>query len=230
VDRPDHRELSRRHLVLAGLALPAAAVVAACNRRRSATSTPGGTGAASTTPAPAPAAVAGARPGPTVLPATPSCGADERPTQAQTEGPYFKPDSPAKSDLAGDVSSGTRLVVTGSVLTTSCQPVARALLDVWQADPAGSYDNSGFRLRGHFFTDDAGRWRLQTVVPGLYPGRTRHIHVKVQAPGGRVLTTQLYFPGEAANRSDSIYRPELLLAVQDEPDGAKEGAFTFVLA
>jgi protocatechuate 3,4-dioxygenase beta subunit len=221
VDRPDHADLSRRRLVLAGLALPAAAVVAACSRRSASP-------AASTTPAPA--AAAGAQPGSTVLPATPSCGGDERSTQAQTEGPYFKPDSPAKFDLAADVSSGTRLVVTGSVLTRSCQPVARALLDVWQADAGGNYDNSGFRLRGHFFTDDAGRWRLQTVVPGLYPGRTRHIHVKVQAPGGRVLTTQLYFPGEAANRSDSIYRPELLLAVQDGPDGAKEGTFTFVLA
>jgi hypothetical protein len=223
VDRPDDAMLSRRRLVLAGLTLPASAVVAACSRRRSGTLAPGGTGPPTTGPA-----AVGAEPGSTVLPATPSCGADEHPTQAQTEGPYFKPDSPAKSDLGADVSKGTRLVVTGSVVTTSCQPVGRALLDVWQADADGHYDNSGFRLRGHFFADDAGRWRLATVVPGLYPGRTRHIHVKVQAPGGRVLTTQLYFPDEAANRSDSIYRPELLLAVRETPDG-REGTFTFVL-
>ena len=36
---------------------------------------------------------------------------------------------------------------------------------------------------------------MRSIVPGVYPGRTRHIHVKVQPRGGRVLTTQLYFPG-----------------------------------
>ena len=55
---------------------------------------------------------------------------------------------------------------------------------------------------------------LDTVLPGFYPGRTRHIHVKVQAPGGRVLTTQLYFPDEPGNRRDRIYSPELLVTMQ----------------
>jgi len=60
--------------------------------------------------------------------------------------------------------------------------VGGALLDFWQADAAGDYDNTGFRLRGHQFSGADGRFRLATVVPGLYPGRTRHIHVKVQRP------------------------------------------------
>ena len=83
------------------------------------------------------------------------------------------------------------------MLTRACKPLAGALLDFWQADDKGRYDNSGSRLRGHQFTDAEGRYRLRSVVPGLYPGRTRHIHVKVQSRDGRVLTTQLYFPGEA---------------------------------
>ena len=122
----------------------------------------------------------------------------------------------------------TRLVVTGYVLTTACRPIAGALLDFWQCDDAGAYDNVGYRLRGHQFTDEAGRYQLETIVPGLYPGRTRHIHVKVQAPGQRVLTTQLYFPGEPRNARDGIYRRELEIAVQDTADG-KAATFNYVL-
>ena len=84
---------------------------------------------------------------------------------------------------------GTRIVVEGSVLTTDCRPMPQALVDFWQADDRGQYDNAGYRLRGHQFTDDTGHYRLETIVPGLYPGRTRHIHVKVQAPNQPVLTT-----------------------------------------
>ena len=95
------------------------------------------------------------------------------------------------------------------MLGTDCRPVDRALLDFWQADGDGEYDLEGFRLRGHQFTDSRGRFRLETVVPGLYPGRTRHIHVKAQRPRGQVLTTQLYFQGEPQNDSDGIFDPAL---------------------
>ena len=64
---------------------------------------------------------------------------------------------------------------------------------------------------------------------GEYPGRTRHIHVKVQAPGQPVLTTQLYFPGESRNTSDSIFSPELLMQVQSTSNG-QMATFNFVLA
>ena len=115
------------------------------------------------------------------------------------------------------------------MLTTDCRPVGAALLDFWQADDAGEYDNQGYRLRGHQFSDADGGWRLETVVPGLYTGRTRHIHVKVQAPDGPVLTSQLYFPGEPANDRDGIFSPELLLGDVRDTGGARQGSFTFVL-
>ena len=73
-----------------------------------------------------------------------------------------------------------------------------------------------------------GRYRLETIVPGSYPGRTRHVHVKVQAPKGPVLTTQLYFPGEPGNASDPIFRRELVLRVREGADG-RTAAFDFVL-
>ncbi|HMO54725.1 MAG TPA: hypothetical protein PJ994_09490, partial [Tepidiformaceae bacterium] len=126
---------------------------------------------------------------------TPECtDDDDEPTVAQTEGPYFTPNSPERTSLLETGMSGTRLLLTGQVVSTSCAPVANALIDFWQCDDSGEYDNAGYRLRGHQFTDGNGAYMLETVVPGLYPGRTRHIHVKVQAPNERVLTTQLYFP------------------------------------
>ena len=160
---------------------------------------------------------------------TPACPADAAPTPRQTPGPFYKPHSPRRTSLLEPGMDGTRIVVTGAVLSTDCQPVAGALVDFWQADAAGVYDNAGYRLRGHQFTDDQGRYRLETVVPGLYPGRTRHFHVNVQAPHHPVLTTQLYLPGEPANPRDFLYRPELLVTLANEA-GGQVGTFTFVLA
>jgi protocatechuate 3,4-dioxygenase beta subunit len=162
------------------------------------------------------------------LPPTPACDDDDEPTIAQTEGPYFTRNSPERTSLVEPGTGGTKIILSGYVFATDCRPVARALLDFWQADDAGQYDNSGFRYRGHQFADDQGHFTLETVVPGLYPGRTRHFHVKVQAPNRPVLTTQLYFAGEPRNRSDGIYRPELEMDIQDAAAG-KLAAFNFVV-
>ena len=164
-----------------------------------------------------------------VLPPTPECLDDDDPTPSQTEGPYFTPNSPERTSLLEPGMGGARLVLSGSVLGTTCQPVAGALIDFWQADDAGRYDNVGYRLRGHQFADAAGRYTLETAVPGLYPGRTRHIHLKVQAPNRPALTTQLYFPFEPSNQTDRIFHPALLLDIQDAPDGSKLARFDFVL-
>ena len=233
-DTPDH-DPSRRRVVLAGLGAAATAVLAACGSKGSdanpaaqaATTATGALAPPSTTPtAPVTSAVPATAP-PTTLAPTPECVDDDDVTPAQTEGPYFKPSSPERTNISG-TATGTKLLLTGTVVTTDCKPVARALVDFWQADAAGAYDNSGFNFRGHQFTDAQGRYRLEAVVPGLYPGRTRHIHVKVQPSGGRTLTTQLYFPGEARNASDGIYRKECEVAMSDAAEG-KNASFTFVL-
>lgn len=162
------------------------------------------------------------------LPPTPACHDGDEPTSAQTEGPYFKPSSPERIELFEEGMAGQPIELIGLVLTRACKPVAGALLDFWQADAKGEYDNSGFRLRGHQFTDAEGRYRLRSVVPGVYPGRTRHIHVKVQPRDGRVLTTQLYFPGEAKNRSDGLFRKSLLVRTAKNA-GWIAGRFDFVV-
>jgi protocatechuate 3,4-dioxygenase beta subunit len=151
-------------------------------------------------------------------------------TPAQTDGPYFKAGSPETSSLVGQNTAGTPFTVTGQVLTTDGQPVAGALLDFWQADDNGQYDNNGYSFRGHQYADANGQYTLQTVLPGLYPGRTRHIHVKVQAPGGRVLTTQLYVPDDPRNARDGLYNPALQMAMQQSEGGTQTGTFTFVVS
>ena len=223
--------LSRRQLQRLALVLPAPLALALATGRGAgialaqdpATATP----AAAATP---------------VLVPTPACAdADDiDETLAQTEGPFYTPSAPERRSLLEEGITGTPLTVAGYVYATGCQPVPGALLDFWHADDAGDYDNVGYRLRGHQFADDDGRWELETILPGLYPGRTRHIHVKVQAPNGPVLTTQLYFPDEPTNATDGIFHPDLVIDLQD-PDPALTpaptsttaapltGFFTFVL-
>ena len=146
-------------------------------------------------------------------------------TPRQTEGPFYTPNTPKRISLVEPGSNAPRLLVVGTVLSADCKPVADALLDFWHSDERGEYDNRGFRYRGHQYADAQGRYRLETIVPAEYPGRTRHIHVKVQAPGGRILTTQLYFPGDAGNRRDGLYRPELEM----KKGKGEETTFDFVV-
>lgn len=166
-----------------------------------------------------------------LLPATPVIEDDDEPTLEETEGPYFTPNSPERTDLREEGVVGTNLTIAGFVVGLDGSPIPSALIDFWQADTDGVYDNEGYRLRGHQYTDEEERFILETVIPGLYPGRTRHIHVKVQAPDQDVLTTQLFFPDEPANAEDNIFDESLLLDVQPAKldDGSEVGLFTFVL-
>jgi protocatechuate 3,4-dioxygenase beta subunit len=160
---------------------------------------------------------------------TPACGDDDDPTPEQTEGPFFTPNSPERSSLLEDGMQGVYMIVSGRVIGTDCLPVAGALLDFWHADADGNYDNVGFTLRGHQFADENGYYELETIMPGLYLGRTRHFHVKVQRANGPVLTTQLYFPDEADNATDGIFDERLLMTMLPAENGI-HGQFDFVLS
>jgi protocatechuate 3,4-dioxygenase beta subunit len=159
---------------------------------------------------------------------TPQCHDADEATIRQTEGPYFKPSSPQRADLVEPGTKARLVEISGQVLTHSCRPVERALVDLWHADERGEYDNAGFRYRGHLFTEDEGHYRFRTILPALYPGRTRHYHIKVQAPERPVLTTQLYFPGEPANKRDGLFRRDLAMLITEAPDGLA-ARFDFVL-
>lgn len=170
-----------------------------------------------------------------MLEPTPASGDDHDPTPPNIEGPFFKPKSPERNSLREKEMPGVPLVITGRILSTEGKPIPNALLDFWQADSKGDYDNAGFRLRGHQFTDKEGRYRLETIMPGQYVDngvpRPPHIHVKAQAPNKPVLTTQLYFPNEPRNKGDRFFDARLLVKMKEakEAKEGKAGVFDFVL-
>ncbi len=167
--------------------------------------------------------------GSALLEPTPAVGDDDFPTTPQeTVGPAFKPDSPLKNNFRESGVTGVLVILTGFVLDRKGKPIKGAVLDFWHADAAGQYDFTGFHCRGHQFTEGNGRYELQTILPGVYPGRTRHYHVRLQAPPGPMLTTQLYFPGEPRNSSDFLFRQDLVVNVRDANSG-RLANFNFVL-
>jgi protocatechuate 3,4-dioxygenase beta subunit len=208
--------MSRRHLLRLGLTVaPVAVLVSACgsddpsavSRASGSNGTTGTTGTGGS------------------LTPTPACD-DGDETPAVTEGPFFSSGSPERTSIRdGD---GTPLVVTGSVLDTACVALAGAKLDFWQANDDGEYDNSGYEFRGHQFTNAAGAFRLETIVPPSYGPRTSHIHVKVQPSGGSVLTTQLFFPDNPDNDSDDLFDAACLMDVTTVGDG-QAATFNFVV-
>jgi len=151
----------------------------------------------------------------------PKCGA---PTPEDIEGPFYKAGAPARATLAEAASRAPLLVLSGQVLASGCRPLAGVALDFWHADAAGEYDNSGYRYRGLVTTDAQGRYRLETNLPPPYMGRPRHIHVKLQRPGGRVLTTQLYFPGESRGADRA------LVVAMERQAGALQARYDFAAA
>jgi len=150
-------------------------------------------------------------------------------TPETTEGPYYKPDSPERTILFDVGVPGEKLLLTGYVFDINGKPITRAWLDFWQANGNGKYDNIGFTLRGHQYTDAEGKYKLETVVPGAYFGRTAHIHVKVKAAKMHsILTTQLFMPGLNSNQDDPIFNPDLVMDVSKE-EGIMIASFNFVL-
>ena len=142
------------------------------------------------------------------------------------EGPTYLANTPERATLREAGMAGQALVISGYVLGPDCAPIPGAWLDFWQAGADGFYDMGSFRLRGHQFTDENGRFRLDTIVPGATADRPPHIDVKLQPPGGAVLTTQLFFPDAPGNANDADFRPELLLTMT----GDAEARFDFVVA
>jgi protocatechuate 3,4-dioxygenase beta subunit len=134
-------------------------------------------------------------------------------TPGQIGGTHFKA-SPVRHSVLGPGIHGTRITLSGYVLTSGCRAVRGARVDFWQADENGVYDDHGFRLRSHQFTDARGRYWLQTILPGPYANRTRHLHVTVRARGERTVTTMLYFPGVALNAHDPFIERSLIVRLR----------------
>ena len=126
--------------------------------------------------------------------------------------------------------AGMPISISGRVIDINCNPVSGAKLDFWLADIDGEYDNVGFRLRGHTFSDENGDYKIESIEPTEYTGRPPHIHVKVFAPdGNELLTTQMYFIGSESS-TDVLASPDLLVNYLDqEMDSMQQVQFNFVV-
>jgi len=138
-------------------------------------------------------------------------------TAFQAEGPYYKTGSPKRQSVIEERVTGEKITVTGFVFDKNCKPITNVWLDFWQADGDGNYDNQGFRLREHQYTNSDGSYVLETVMPAQYSSRPPHIHLKLQSKeSDPILTTQLYFPGQRNNNTDAIFDPSLVVSVSDD--------------
>ncbi len=156
-------------------------------------------------------------------------------TDAIAEGPAYKAGAPFSDDLVKPGLGGTPLVLSGSVYSTKGDPLENAVLDFWEANMEGVYDQAGYTLRGKVKTDGQGRYRVRLLVPKAYrisPAsdfyRTAHIHVKALADEHATVTTELYVQGDPRNYNDSGPRPSLQLALQPAREG-KTASFDFVV-
>jgi protocatechuate 3,4-dioxygenase beta subunit len=163
-------------------------------------------------------------------------------TPKQTEGPFFVDQRLNRPDIRvdpsdGSVTTGVPLSLTfrvSAVGSAGCNPLSRAIVDIWHCDAAGVYSAVNERgsqtagktfLRGYQVTDDNGSTRFTTIYPGWYPGRTVHIHFKVRANAksgkGQELTSQLYFDDLLTDRvhAQSPYAGKGQRAIKNQQDG-----------
>ncbi len=154
----------------------------------------------------------------------------KNPLAELTEGPYYKTGSPERQKIAEANTPGAHLILKGYVFDTNCKPISNAWLDFWQADGQGNYDNTGYNLRGHQYSDENGFYSVETVVPTRYTGRTEHIHFKVRkSEDSPVLTSQLFFPDSETNSTDSIFDKSLIVDFEMDPYGSKFASFNIIV-
>src|SRR5208283_2628541 len=129
-------------------------------------------------------------------------------------GPYYRSGAPFRAKVTPPLEPFTVFVISGRVWGFDTRkPLVPAVLDVWQANAEGRYDNDDtknlpardvFRYRARMVTDETGYYEFETVHPapakvGPDAGRPSHIHFLVRHPGYKTLVTQLYFKGDAHN-------------------------------
>lgn len=107
-----------------------------------------------------------------------------RPTESDQLGPMYKPDAPVRSSV------GEGYVLAGVVRSsTDCKPISGARIELWLANPEGSYDD---KHRATVYVKESGEYRFESNFPPSYGGRPSHIHLRVTAPGYKLLVTQHY--------------------------------------
>jgi len=147
-------------------------------------------------------------------------------TAANIKGPFYRKDVPFRAKITPPFEPGTVLVVRGRVWGHDTKkPLAGAVIDIWQANAKGRYDNDDpesqpakgfFANRGRLVTDETGYYEYETIHPGRYPLdetrlRPAHIHYWVRQAGYHDLVTQLYFNGDKYNEGDPFIKSSLIM-------------------
>jgi protocatechuate 3,4-dioxygenase beta subunit len=142
-------------------------------------------------------------------------------TPEQTEGPYYPITLPLDTDndllvINSNITPavGTIAYLSGKILDANGSPIRDSHVEIWHADTTGAYihpSSMGYARRdqnfqgfGRFLTGSSGEYLFRSILPGIYTGRTRHIHMKVKVAGRQDLTTQVYFAGEPLNAGDGV--------------------------
>jgi protocatechuate 3,4-dioxygenase beta subunit len=154
-------------------------------------------------------------------------------TESTVLGPFWvvgAPELPHGSSIARgeEALSGEPTVVRGTVKGRDGRPIEGAILDIWQASPAGLYDvqdptQPEMNLRGLFRSGADGTFWFKTVKPAAYPipddgpvgdllraigrhpMRPAHIHFLVRAPGYETLVTHIFVEGDPYLESDAVF-------------------------
>src|SRR5262245_6298793 len=116
------------------------------------------------------------------------------PTAEMTLGPFFPREfAQDANDLVGN-SSAQAIEITGRVTELDGKPLDNVVLELWQADAAGRYDNPAFGGWGRAPTDAQGVYRFRTLRPGAAPGRAPHVNLLLLYSGlMRQLQTVMFF-------------------------------------
>jgi len=142
-------------------------------------------------------------------------------TPRQTEGPFYPDKLPLDTDndllIINDSltpATGEIAHLSGRILDGRGDPIRNAVVEIWQVDNNGVYLHSrsakrgkrdeNFQGFGRFMTSSTGEYYFRTIKPTPYPGRTPHIHVRVQKNGKKLLSTQAYVKGHAMNKRDGL--------------------------
>lgn len=148
-------------------------------------------------------------------------------------GPKYREGAPYRYQIADPSEPGERFFVNGRVQDRSCVALAGAVVEVWQADDTGIYDDTSpeFRLRGRAAIDASGEYGFETILPGVYLGRPRHLHfmVRYELNGQPAeFITQLYFEGDPNLANEPPSNADRAIAPVQRQDGL-HGVFDLTL-
>ena len=137
------------------------------------------------------------------------------PTGEMTLGPFFPREfAEGANDLAAGVKQGEIIEITGCVTQLDGRALDNLVIEIWQADSQGRFDNPAFFGWGRAATDADGVYRFRTIKPGAYDGRAPHINLLLLYSGlMRQLQTVMFFEPAADPVLDAVpasLRPRLI--------------------